>query len=175
MESKLRIINLLLAVLWGGISLAQTTSVQELWLLPSEDYVTENTHRITTRDWDFEVRVLDRAQSQLFKDSIATHNQRLWTTLESSGITEAKKKYRKAFEKEKEQVQQAALLSENHEFISGIYKKLKRQGRPSQTVIQKMTDSEYRFMIYSFDKLGKQKTEIRFIVDLQDQQIRFFK
>ena len=175
MVSKSKSIGLILGILWGGTSLAQTYTTQELWLMPSEDYVTENTHQITARDWDFEVRVLDRVESQIYQDSIETHNQQLWASLESKGIAEAEKKYYQEFEKEKKQIQQAAQLSENHEFINGIYGKLKRQGRLSQTVIQKMTYTEYRFMIYSFDRLGKKKTEIRFIVDLRDGQIRLFK
>ena len=105
MVSKSKSIGLILGILWGGTSLAQTYTTQELWLMPSEDYVTENTHQITARDWDFEVRVLDRVESQIYQDSIETHNQQLWASLESKGIAEAEKKYYQEFEKEKKQIQ----------------------------------------------------------------------
>lgn len=38
-----------------------------------------------------------------------------------------------------------------------------------------MTEFEYRFMIYSFEKNNTQKTELRFVVDLRDNSIRMFK
>src|SRR5690606_12608394 len=162
-------------LLCGLVVFSQNKTNSELWLMPSEDYVTENSYVITAQNWDFEVKALDKIQAQFFKDSLDAHNRALWQQIENRGVDNAEQKFMAEMDQVKEKVQQAVTLSLNHAYINDIYGKIKRQNLQSKTVIQRMTEFEYRFMIYSFEKHNTQTSELRFVVDLRDNSIRMFK
>lgn len=147
----------------------------ELWVLPQEDNIIENTHKIASKNWNFDVKVLDGVFVKMMKDSIEAHNESLWKQLENDGIANAKEKYQNAFEKEIEPLQQAVDISLSQGYVTGIYKKIQGQKREEKTEIQKVTSQEYRFMIYSYKRNKPEKLEARFIINIKDKTIRIFK
>lgn len=168
---------LLFIALTSNVLLSQsnTQNPLELWVLPQENNAVKTAHKFASKNWNFEVKVLDSEFAEMMKDSIEPHNESLWKQLENDGIANAKEKYQDVFEKEKEPLQQAVDISLSQGYVIGIYKKIQSQKREEKTEIQQVTKTEYRFMIYSCEKNKPEKLEARFIVNIKDKTIRIFK
>jgi len=150
----------------------------ELWVLPNENNLDINAHKIASQSWNFEVKVLEGVFAKMLGDSLEPHNEALWKQLEADGISNAKEKYQTDVEKEKKPLAQAINISLSEKYVTDIYSKIKSQKRRERTEIQKVTNQEYRFMIYSYSEKTlkeKEKLETRFIVNIKDQTIRIFK
>ena len=152
----------------------------EIWTTFSiGDLINENAHQIASRDWPFTTvsKAGDTFDNDLM-DSVERHNSRIWNHLDSIGYKNAKHDYYKAFKAERSRIKKAIALSELNPEVLKLHKKLYSQKRMNSTVLNKLNDFEYEFIISSFSvsELEAPPTlELKYISDLRNNKVRIVK
>ena len=176
----MRHLAIILVLLISNLTLAQNEQKSdslEVWTLFSiGNFANQNAERIVEKNWPFKIKGIagDLFVEELI-DSVETHNNRIWSYLDSNGYSDSKKKFEADLLAEIRRIKKAVDISNSDKVVYELFEKSRKSKRQNYTKLNKLSDENYEFAIYSFDinNLGKGETfEMKFITDLSNKKIK---
>jgi hypothetical protein len=163
-----------------GAQIDKKSDTLEIWTLFSiGNFVNQNAERIVEKEWPFKIKGVagDSFLEELI-DSVEIHNKRIWTSLDSNGYTDSKKKFESDLLSEVKRIKKAVEISLENKIISELYSNLRKIKLQNYTELYKINDNYYEFKVYSFDLENIEKEQVfecKFDTDLKTQKAKIIK
>lgn len=128
----------------------------EIWI--TGNFSNQIAHQIVSEKWPFVTKfVAGDVIDDYFIETINKHNKKIWESIGSKNLSD---KYYFEVKIERKKVQEAMDIIDRNTTIIRLINQLKMKGRSIFTQVEKISNIEYLFSIFSFDLSNIKSTEI---------------